>query len=81
MNHPTSGTSKPSRVPPAQNPALEWASLRYGDRVEVWSDNSFRYTAYVDDRADDGRLLWLVENGTGSRRLFVRDDAVTLYPV
>lgn len=81
MNNETRETSKPSRLPPTQNPVLEWASLGHGDRVDVWSDNSFRYTAYVDDRADDGRLLWLIENGTGSRRIFVHDDNVLLYPV
>jgi hypothetical protein len=37
--------------------------------------------AYVDDRADDGQLVWVIENGTGCRRLFVLGDPVTLYLV
>lgn len=64
---------------PDQQPVHEWASLQPGNRVEVWSEGLFPYTAYVDDRADDGQLIWLIENGTGCRRLFVRDDSVALY--
>jgi hypothetical protein len=81
MNHQTLEICNGSRIRPGQHPVREWASLRHGDRVDVWSNNSFRYTAYVDDRTDDGRLIWLIENGTGSRRLFVHEDPVTLYPV
>lgn len=62
-------------------PVQDWASLQPGERVEVWSVNSFCYTAYVDDRADDGQLIWVIENGTGSRRLFIPDDPVELYSV
>lgn len=62
-----------------RQPVDDWADLRRGSRVEVWSDDLFLYTGYVDDH-DDGRLLWVVEIGLGSRRLFVRDDdPVTLY--
>ena len=68
-------------IPRGENPVREWASLQHGDLVEVWSNDSFRFTAYVDDRADDGRLLWLIENGAGSRRLFIQEDPVTLYPI
>jgi hypothetical protein len=59
----------------------EWASLQHGEYVEVWSHESFCYGAYVDDRSDDGQLIWVTENGTGSRRLFVRDDPVMLYSI
>jgi hypothetical protein len=75
------GISKGSCIPRGQNPVREWASLQQGDLVEVWSNNSLRYAAYVDDRADDGRLLWVIDNGTGSRRLFIQEDRVTLYPI
>jgi hypothetical protein len=79
--HQSLGIAKGSCIPLGQNPVREWASLQHGDLVEVWSNDSFRYAAYVDDRADDGRLLWVIENGTGSRRLFVQEDPVTLYPI
>lgn len=79
MNQQTWGPAGESRKLPDQRPVKSWDSLQHGNRVEVWSDGSFLYAAYVDDRADDGQLIWLVENGTGSRRLFVRSDPVTLY--
>ena len=81
MNQQQLGQTRGSRRFPGQQPVLEWASLQYEDIVEVWSNDSFCYAAYVDDRADDGQLIWVIENGTGSRRLFVRDDPVTLYSI
>jgi hypothetical protein len=78
--HQLLGIAKESCIPRGQNPVREWTSLQHGDLVEVWSNDLFRYAAYVDDRADDGRLHWVIENGTGSRRLFVQEDPVTLYP-
>ncbi len=81
MNQQTLGPSRESCRLPGQQPVREWASLQYGEFVEVWSAGSFRYGAYVDDRAEDGTLIWVIENGTGSRRLFVRDDPVTLYSI
>jgi hypothetical protein len=62
-------------------PVQEWASLQPGDCVEVSSVDYSLYAAYVDDRSDDGGLIWVVENGTGCRRLFVRDDPVLLYSI
>lgn len=41
--------------------------------------DSYLYIAFVDDLAEDGETIWLIEDGTGSRRLFIRGDAVTLY--
>jgi hypothetical protein len=81
MNQQTLGPSRGLRRFPDQQPVQGWASLQYGDCVEVWSIDSFLYAAYVDDRSDDGQLIWVVENGTGCRRLFVRDDPVTLYSI
>jgi len=45
----------------------------------VWSNGSFLYPAFVDLCADNGQVIWVIEHGTGSRRLFVRGDPVTLY--
>jgi hypothetical protein len=81
MNQQTLGPASGSRRLPGQQPVLEWASLQHRECVEVWSNGSFLYAAYVDDRADDGRLIWVIENGTGCRHLFVRDDPVTLYSI
>jgi hypothetical protein len=81
MSQQTLGPSGGSRRLPDQQPVREWASLQHGECVEVWSIDSFLYAAYVDDRADDGGLIWVIENGTGCRRLFVSDDPVVLYSI
>ncbi|QDG64839.1 hypothetical protein NIBR502772_00225 [Pseudarthrobacter sp. NIBRBAC000502772] len=81
MNQQTVGPSGGTRICPDQQPVLEWGSLQHGDCVEVWSIDSFLYAAYVDDGADDGGLIWVIENCTGCRRLFVRDDPVVLYSI
>lgn len=70
-----------SRRFPDQQPVCRWASLHHGECVEVWSGGSFGYVAFVDDRADDGRFIWVIENGTGSRHLFVQGDPVALYSI
>lgn len=57
----------------------DWASLAPGCCVEVCPYDSFCYAAYVDDLADDGRFIWVIEKGTNCRRLFVRGDPVALY--
>lgn len=75
------GAAGGSRRFPDQQPVHGWASLQHGDCVEVWSNGSFLYPAYVDDRADDGQLIWVIEYSTGCRRLFIRDDPVTLYSI
>jgi len=66
---------------PEREPVRVWTTLQHGDYVEVWSTDSFRYVAYVDDLADDGTLIWVVEDGMGSRHLLVRGDPVTLYSI
>jgi hypothetical protein len=81
MSRQQLGQGRASRKSPSQGPVRQWASLERGDCVEVWSAGSFRYAAYVDERAEDGRLIWVIENGTGSRRLFVRDDPFDLYSI
>ena len=73
------GAAGGSRRLSDQRPVREWDALQHGNCVEVWADDSFLYAAYVDDRAEDGQLIWLIEYGTGSRRLFVRDDPIALY--
>ena len=81
MNRQTLMRTGGSRNSPYRQPVQEWDSLQQGNGIEVWSNNSFLYLAYVDVRSDDGQLIWVIENGTGGRRLFVRGDPVTLYPV
>jgi hypothetical protein len=66
-------------APGGQQPVRDWTSLRRGECIEIRPSGSPRYRAYVDDRAEDGRLLWVIEKGIGSRRLFVSDDPITLY--
>ncbi|WP_028266016.1 hypothetical protein [Arthrobacter sp. MA-N2] len=64
-----------------QQPVRGWNSLQYGNCVEFGSNGSFLYAAYIDGRADDGHLIWVIENGTGCRYLFVRDAPITLYSI
>lgn len=59
----------------------QWTHFSQGDHVEIWSMDSFLFTAYVDVRSDDGEFIWVIEEGVGVRRLFLRRDHVTLYPV
>ncbi|MCG2623898.1 hypothetical protein LVY72_18545 [Arthrobacter sp. I2-34] len=79
MHQQVPGPSRENRKTLDQRLVRQWASLQPGDCVEVWSLDSFLYAAYVDDRSDDDRLIWVIENGIGCRHLFVRDDPVTLY--
>lgn len=72
---PKSGSGKVSD----REPVRIWAALQHGDQVEVWSGGSLRYKAHIDDLAEDGKVIWVTEIGTGSRRLYVRNDPVTLY--
>ncbi|MCO4252156.1 hypothetical protein [Pseudarthrobacter raffinosi] len=58
----------------------QWSFFKPGDRVEIWAENLFLFSARVDDRTDDGEVLWVIEERTGMRRLFLRSDGVTLYP-
>lgn len=57
----------------------DWASLQRGECVVVLSPGPFQYAAYVDDRTEDGQLIWAIEEGTGCRRLFLRGDPVAFY--
>lgn len=81
MNLQTLTRTGRNRRSPHRQPVPGWDSLQHGNCIEVWSNNSFLYLAYVDVRSDDGQLIWVIENGTGGRRLFVRGDPVTLYSV
>lgn len=64
---------------PGWQPLRNWEALSPGDLVEVWSEGTVLHYAYVDDVSEGGSVVWLVENGTGSRRLFLQNDPVTLY--
>ena len=81
MNQQTQEPSGTGGTLSDQHLVRDWASLQPGDCVEVSRVDSSLYVAYVDDRSDDGGLIWVVENGTGCRRLFVRDDPVLFYSI
>lgn len=68
--------------PGAGTPGMyrEWHFFKSGGRVEIWSMNTFLFAARVDDRTEDGEVVWVIEERTGMRRLFLRSDKVTLYP-
>jgi hypothetical protein len=79
VNQQAPGLFRVNRKRPGKQPVQDWTSLQPGDCVEVWSIDSFLYAAHVDDSAHDGQMIWIIENGTGCRRLFVRGDPVKLY--
>ena len=64
---------------PGWQPLQHWETLTSGDLVEVRSGGTILYYAHVDDLTEDGTIVWLVEYGTVTRRLFLRDDKVTLF--
>ena len=64
---------------PASAPTLRWQSLCLGDRVEVWAEDRVIFCGSVSDRTEDGEVLWLIEDGLGSRRFFLRGDNVSIY--
>ena len=43
--------------------------VRPGDRIEVWEQDHLRHVGTVGQCAPHLRLLWILEAGTGSRRL------------
>lgn len=45
------------------------ARIRPGDRIEVWEQDHLRHVGTVGQSAPHLRLLWILEAGTGSRRL------------
>lgn len=81
MSEHAEGPSEGSCRLPDQQPARRWRSLAHRERGEVRSMDSFRYAAYVDDLSEDGRLIWAIQEGAGSRRFFVHGDLVTRYSI
>lgn len=80
MTRTSRSSTRVLNTPPTNwQPVRKWNILRPGDFVEVWSIDTYLYLAFVDDLSEDGQTIWLVEDGTGSRRLFIRGDAITLY--
>ncbi|SDX60848.1 hypothetical protein SAMN04487912_12213 [Arthrobacter sp. cf158] len=79
MNKQTAASRRGSRAPRARLPVQDWDSLQHGIRVEVHAEDAFPYVAYVDRRDIVGGVIWLIEDGTGMRRLFLRNDPVALY--
>ncbi|WP_298589670.1 hypothetical protein [uncultured Kocuria sp.] len=49
------------------------ARIRPGDRIEVWEQDHLRHVGTVGQCAPRLRLLWILEAGTGSRRLIPVD--------
>lgn len=56
-----------------------WAATEVGQPVEVRTSDRPLTKAEVDDRSEDGRLLWVTARPTGVRSLLVRGDNVALY--
>jgi len=65
---------------PTQRSIHQWEYLSPGDGVEVCLGD-LQYAGWVDAVGDRGHLIWVIENGTADRRLFLRGDGVTLCPI
>lgn len=68
------GGSPADRTPADLTPADEdWvrdpALIRSGDRIEVWEQGALRHVGTVGQSAPHLGLLWILETGTGARRL------------
>ena len=66
---------------PVKQPVSRWEALSPGDDIEVWLSDSFQYSGRVDHVGTHGQIIWVIENGTAQRRLFLRGDDVLLCPV
>lgn len=54
--------------------AATWTALQRGDAVNLNRDGVECHSGVVDDRTDDGRTIWVVDN-IGHRRMFhIEDD-------
>ncbi len=71
--------TKLSTLGPIHEPVSRWESLSPGDNIEVWSSDTFQYTGRVDQIGNQAQVIWVIENGTAHRRLFLRDDNVTFF--
>ncbi|MCM3687085.1 hypothetical protein [Kocuria rosea] len=50
------------------------ARARPGDRVEAWDGRRVRHVGTVAEVAPHLRVLWIVESGTGTKKLIPLDD-------
>ena len=48
---------------------LDPAGVRPGDRIEVWERESLLHVGTVGQSAPHLGILWILETGTGSRKL------------
>ena len=76
---PRKAKQEPDFELPRAFPSSRWESLFIGDRVEVWTAGRKAFLGYVSERSEDGRLLWLTEDGTGGRRLYLLGDDIAVY--
>lgn len=49
---------------------LDLSVLQSGDRIEVWDEDYESYTGTVGQVSLSLGVLWILEAGTGARRLF-----------
>lgn len=65
---------------PTHQPIHQWEYLSLGDSVKVCLED-LQYAGWAEAVGDRGHLIWVIENGTADRRLFLRGDGVTLCPI
>ncbi|HST71287.1 MULTISPECIES: hypothetical protein [Kocuria] len=54
----------------AEKWTTDLSQVRSGDRVEIWDEDYERYIGTVGQVAPHLGVLWILEAGTGVRRLF-----------
>ncbi|MFI7481493.1 hypothetical protein ACH9EU_03660 [Kocuria sp. M1R5S2] len=51
------------------------SSIRPGDRIEVWDELAERCVGTVGEVAPEFGVLWVLEAGTGTRRMFAHEGS------
>lgn len=49
-------------------------ALRTGNRIEVWSHGSLRYSGWVEELAPKLGVVWIRETRTGERKLISTEE-------
>lgn len=58
---------------PAESNRTIWSTLKLGDVLNLRRREISFHQGFIDDRTDDGRMIWIT-GSLGDRRLFHIDD-------
>jgi hypothetical protein len=73
-------SSDMEEIVPEESWQEEWKELRSGGRVWVTAPRLPGYSATVDDKTEDSRFVWIVDD-SGLRRVFGHREGVRIFPL